>query len=89
MGLEKCPKCNGATETKKNGPHIELRCFKCGHIKFLPQPIENFTIPIGKYKGRKILEIKKTDPAYLKWASETVIGTLQKRAKEALEYGNS
>jgi len=85
----KCPKCSGVTEQKKNGPHLELRCLKCGHIKFLKKPIEEFTIPIGKYKGRKILEIKKIDPAYLKWAADTVCGTFQKRAQEALGHGNS
>lgn len=67
-----CPKCQGETTIGRNGPHIEWRCPVCGHIKFLPQAAENFIMPIGKYKGKLITEIKQIDREYCIWASENL-----------------
>jgi len=85
-----CPKCqsNSTTQTPK-GPHIGEYCTDCGSfIRWVPQGLEKFIWPVGaKHKGRRILEILRTDKRYLEWAAESMTASpgLRKKALEALQ----
>jgi hypothetical protein len=85
-----CPKCqSNNTVQSKRGPHIGEYCADCGaHIRWVPQGLENFIWPVGtKHKGKRILDILKTDRRYLEWAAENIsIPGLCKKAQEALQY---
>lgn len=85
-----CPQCQSNNLIRKpSGPHIGEYCGDCGaHIRWVPQSIENFIWPIGaKHKGKRILDILKTDRPYLQWAADTISTPgLKKRAQEALQY---
>lgn len=37
-----------------------------------PAPIEDYEIPIGKYRGRKLVEIFNEDPDYCRWMRENI-----------------
>lgn len=83
-----CTSC-GSTEfyTKKSGPHVGKYCANCDAWKcWIPGNWREFVWPIGKtHKNKKLGDIVKTDRRYLEWAAENLKGTLQRRAKEALE----
>ena len=80
-----CPRCGAETYLTKAGQHIKWSCVSCGYIKFLAQSIINFHMPIGKYKGKLLVEIYKDDPEYLIWANENMKNNVGKRIKEFLE----
>ena len=73
----KCKQCvtGEIVETPKtytNGSkHIELRCGECnafyGHK---PQSVNDFVMPVGKYKGEKFIDVYAKDARYLEWMSE-------------------
>lgn len=79
-----CPSCDEKTYTQQSGVHVALFCHKCGFIKFIPQPWQNFVMPIGKYKGKTLLEIKAVDKGYLQWAVDNMSGkSIVARIKES------
>lgn len=79
-----CPKCKKQAFTTKNGPHHELYCLECGHIKFLPQPIQDFVMPFGKCKGMKLVDCEID---YLQWLIQNVDKkNIVKKATEAIRY---
>lgn len=88
--MSTCPKCqsNNITQTPR-GPHIGEYCADCdSFIRWVPQGLENFIWPIGsKHKGKRILDILKTDKRYLEWAAENLTTSpgLKKKAQEALQ----
>ena len=48
------------------GFHLKASCPSCGsYIKFLPHSTPKFFF--GKYKGKLISEVAKSDPEYLRW----------------------
>ena len=52
------------------GAHLKASCAKCGkYIKFISQGGESM-LYFGKYRGKTIAEVVKTDPAYLHWLLE-------------------
>lgn len=80
-----CPKCSSEAYTEKRGKHIGLFCRSCGFIKFISQPWQGFVMPIGKHKGKTLLEIKKIDKEYLRWVVYNISSkSIASRAKEAL-----
>jgi hypothetical protein len=79
-----CPKCGYRTILQRKGPHIEWFCLACGHIKFMPQKVESFHMPIGKYKGKLLTEILQIDRRYLEWASENMQDNIAKKIKEII-----
>jgi uncharacterized protein (DUF3820 family) len=82
---EFCPQCNQTCRTRPNGPHVELYCPNCGkHVKFVEQPIENFVLPFGKYKGIKLVECPLD---YLQWCYQTFEkANLKRRISQAIAY---
>jgi hypothetical protein len=92
--MNPCPKCGSTEERvlKEKGPHKGEYCGACGHFyRWVPKGIEEFIWPIGsKHKGKPILEILKTDRAYLEWAAASISApNLCKKAQEALSYSTS
>ena|SRR5271157_4428092 len=68
-----CPRCGQETYLCRSGKHIKWSCIACGYIKFLPQgSAEDFVMPIGKFKGKKLSEIKQNDLGYLIWARDNM-----------------
>ncbi len=80
----KCHRCGGETYSEIVLPHVKLSCVACGYLKFLKQPWANFIMPVGKYRGKTLGEIKKTDIDYLKWAAANMTGSIGNRINEAL-----
>jgi ribosomal protein S27AE len=80
-----CPKCAGKTYLSRSGKHVKWSCYNCGYIKFLAQDWREFIIPIGKYNGKKLLDIANTDPAYCLWAAGNMSGSIAKKFAQAAE----
>jgi len=83
-----CPKCEAIFEqgvTYPKGPHIRLDCPECAaFIKFLPQSVNKFVMPIGKHKGKQLKDIPNE---YLQWAVQAWIDEKRKKiAKRIKEY---
>jgi hypothetical protein len=88
MFTQVCNSCGGDEfYTKKNGPHRGKYCTGCGAWKcWIPGNWQDFIWPIGKtHKNKKLGDIIQVDRRYVEWAAENLKGSLQKRAKEALE----
>ena len=84
---EPCGKCHGSTVLRRNGPHLELRCPRCGHIRFLQQngSYKNFVMPFGKHKGKNIEWIVKNDESFVSWAANNMNnGNIKKKFERAL-----
>ena len=59
---------------KAGGSHLKCSCPGCGkYVKFLPHSGEA-RFYFGKYKGKTVLEIAKSDPEYLQWLLTEKIG---------------
>lgn len=69
---------------KQGGFHLKASCPSCNnYIKFLPHSPPKFFF--GKYKGKFISEVAKSDPTYLRWLlSEKIKPRLASDIKEAL-----
>jgi len=91
-----CPRCHyeGRVITQRvqfrnRGKHLEARCAQCDkYIKYLPSkiPPHFFRMPIGKYKGKTLLEILQEDREYLVWCYENFNkGSLRDRILKVLE----
>ena len=85
INTDKCPKCGRETYTAQKAAHLGLYCPACGWLKWIAQPWQNFHMPIGKYRRKTLLEIKKIDPEYLAWCAENLAGSIARRAKEAID----
>lgn len=72
---------------RRQGQHLGEYCSQCGRwIRWVPQDWKKFVWPVGdKHKGQLLSDILVNDKPYLEWVSQNITGTLQKRAKEALE----
>lgn len=66
---------------------LKASCLLCGgFLRFLPQEIENFTMPFGKHKGLSFDEIYKKDLHYLLWMSREFLNkNIKKKVTEFLE----
>ena len=74
--------------TYLSGPHLRMDCPDCGaYVKFLPKSIDEFKMPIGKYKGKTFAEIEQTDKQYVVWVSNNIQGRPGKAASEYLKRG--
>jgi hypothetical protein len=75
-GCKKCG-CQDFVErdhiASNGGKHIGMYCAKCNSwLKWMPQenvPSPEFAMPIGKYRGRTLIDIWEHDPDYLRWMS--------------------
>jgi len=96
MGREtkvSCKYCNGELKIEEqifsNGvKHLKQTCITCGkHNGYAPQDTDfnKFTMPLGKYKGKRLDEIKMQDPDYLRWAAENMHASLQRKIEKYLE----
>lgn len=52
--------------------HIRLTCGQCGRFQQYRKKVNNneFTMPYGKHKGEKIIDIVHSDRKYAVWISE-------------------
>lgn len=84
--LQNMRKCSCGSEsilTYKMGHHVRNDCGECGKfIEFVRQPIENFVMPIGQYKGRSLADVPRD---YLVWCSQNLKKNLAERIKEFLD----
>ena len=85
----RCPKCSGDLSTRNRTfadgtTHLELRCTRGHHIKFLPQNRRICVMPFGRHKGQAIREIPDN---YLTWVLENLElkGSLLKALEEEYE----
>jgi len=81
-----CPKCNGKTYTEYKGKHLGWYCYTCGYIKFLSGPWQEFVMPIGKYKGKKLTWIRKNDTPYMLWCRDNMSSkSIRRKCAQALD----
>lgn len=72
-----CQRCQEEKEARiyPSGQHLRADCLTCGrYIKFINQeiPIEEATMPFGKCKGQKLVDILKNDRPYMEWLRENL-----------------
>jgi hypothetical protein len=83
-----CPSCGSVEVTQKHsGKHTGEYCGVCDRwLRWVPGDWKEFIWPVGqKHKGQTLNMIVYNDRRYLEWAAENMTGTLQKRAKQALD----
>ena len=95
-----CPKCKQeqseleAITTNiplfQGGYHLTARCYKCNaFIKNLPHSEGSDKLYFGKYKGKFISEIAKTDKRYLEWLLTTNLKeSLKFKIQQEIEKAN-
>lgn len=72
---EACPTCG-----RPNIPPPERKQWEAK-----PGELSEFTLPLGKHKGRKLVEVFREAPDYVKWLAESLSdGTVKRRANEVL-----
>jgi len=86
---EACRTCRGPTVLRRNGPHLELYCHTCGHIRWMQQngSYKNFIMPFGKYEGKTIEWIMQNDTGYVSWAANemtSAAGNIKRKFEKAL-----
>ena len=40
--------------------------------EFPEQSLDDYEVPVGKYKGRKLVEVFALDPDYVKWMRDNI-----------------
>ena len=83
-----CPSCGSVEITqKRSDKHMGEYCGMCDRwLRWAPGDWKEFIWPVGqKHKGHTLNMIVYNDRRYLEWAAENMTGTLQKRAKQALD----
>jgi ribosomal protein S27AE len=81
-----CPRCGDDTYLERVGPHIKWSCVKCGYLKFLAQRWDVFVFPIGKYKGKRLVDVLSTDREYVRWCAENMTNkNIAQKCRSALE----
>lgn len=85
----KCSRCgeNHFAKRERNirgNTHVEEYCLNCDkHIRFVPQPLSDFTMPFGKYIGHNLFEAIRNDRSYFDWLVKQPSGG--NRANEKLK----
>ncbi len=94
-GIKKlhCGHCGKDSEYKITpaGQHQKAICIECGmYIKFMPQPMEEFRMPFGQYKGKRLINVVREDRQYFVWLMSQSLkpGILKERIKCLLEKDN-
>lgn len=72
----------------KNGTvHLRINCAACNtYLRYDPSvKDEDFKMPFGKYKGKKISEMCALDRAYSEWLSRATKDNISKRVLRELQ----
>jgi len=84
----RCTHCGSESlYTKQSGPHIGLYCSECSRwLRWLPTTTNwrMFILPYGKWRGSRLSTVANREPAYLRWAAQSIPGCIGARCREAV-----